>query len=900
MPKISIIIPIYNAESYLKECIESVCKQTLKDIEIICVDDGSTDSSPTIMDNFEKKDTRVSVIHKENSGYGNSMNRGLSVAKGTYIGIVESDDYIAKDMYASLYALSEKDTVDVIKSNFWDCYDEKDGSITRVLNQERSSMPEVDTAFTIREYPQLLWGHPSIWTGIYRREFLLENGIIFKEEKGGGWVDNPFFFDTLFSAKKIRWTKQPYYCYRKTNESSSSIGYDLRIPFERMNDNFDVAASRGYLDEESRKFMYARALMYLVGATNEPHYSYNEDYARPYIQSMLERMSSNVILDDFNTFDQHTYFKYRSPLYKMMPKTSKVLIYNWIPFDNPGGIGGGVTIYCRNLIQSLIKNRPDVQVYFLSSGWAYDLSSAKIYTRRIPNMFGERCRSFEIVNSPVPAAQDMLFYNPSVAFTNDELKDVFDDFIIKNGPFDVIHFNNIEGLSLDIPFLKKDYPNTKFIFSMHNYVPLCMTGFYFRRDEHHNCCPDHTYEDCDKCINRNDGRRLRRAIIDRARVNIPNPDTYDEDRWALHFGFEKLDQLCDAQDMVEFTDRAKDSINKNMDLVLAVSERVKTISLENGINEKLLKTSYIGTKIADFQMGYSSASEDSDYFTIAYLGSLLGYEEKGYPFLLRSLSRLDVEHASKVNLVLTTTTRDQDNYIREKLKHFHSINIIHGYTHSDIANILKGAHLGVVPVLWEDNLPQIAIEMVACGVPILSSDAGGASELCNDNRFHFKAGNTKDFLNKLLFFLDNRGSVQQFWSSHNGLVTMEKHIEEMIKHYDLPDAVTQIELSATDYVKLLEENEFLYNHFDANAQMRPVAYGISSDVLEAKDIEIRKLQNQISERYSDTTTHSDVEALKAERDDLQYHLDEIWNSRTFKLARAITALPRMIRSVGNE
>lgn len=98
-PKVSIVIPIYNVERYLRQCLDSVVNQTLKDIEIICVDDGSTDSSPDIIKEYVDKDPRVKVITKPNSGYGNSMNRGFDMAEGEYIGIVESDDYADPDMF---------------------------------------------------------------------------------------------------------------------------------------------------------------------------------------------------------------------------------------------------------------------------------------------------------------------------------------------------------------------------------------------------------------------------------------------------------------------------------------------------------------------------------------------------------------------------------------------------------------------------------------------------------------------------------------------------------------------------------------------------------------------------------------------------------------------------------
>ena len=145
MAKISIIVPIYNAEKYLEQCLQSIKNQTLKDIEVICVDDGSTDSSPQIMDRFQNEDQRFKVIHKSNGGNGHSMNTGLAAATGEYIGCVEADDYIENNMFEKLYMYTNNGTVDIVKSNFWNCYENEDGSIKKVVNEERSNMPEVAT-----------------------------------------------------------------------------------------------------------------------------------------------------------------------------------------------------------------------------------------------------------------------------------------------------------------------------------------------------------------------------------------------------------------------------------------------------------------------------------------------------------------------------------------------------------------------------------------------------------------------------------------------------------------------------------------------------------------------------------------------------------------------------------
>lgn len=103
-PKVSVVVPIYNVEKYLRECLDSLVGQTLKEIEIICVDDGSTDSSKEIIREYMQKDTRVKMIAKEkNSGYGNSMNQGFDMASGEYVGILESDDFAEPAMFEKLY-----------------------------------------------------------------------------------------------------------------------------------------------------------------------------------------------------------------------------------------------------------------------------------------------------------------------------------------------------------------------------------------------------------------------------------------------------------------------------------------------------------------------------------------------------------------------------------------------------------------------------------------------------------------------------------------------------------------------------------------------------------------------------------------------------------------------------
>ena len=106
-----------------------------------------------------------------------------------------------------------------------------------------------------------------------------------------------------------------------------------------------------------------------------------------------------------------------------------------------------------------------------------------------------------------------------------------------------------------------------------------------------------------------------------------------------------------------------------------------------------------------------------------------------------------------------------------------------GYNHNELRTILKNVDLGIIPVLWEDNLPQVAIEMVANGVPILCSSFGGASELCKSDLFKFNGGDEKDFVDKLSVFINNPELLKEYWPNHPPLVTMKKHTEDLEQYY---------------------------------------------------------------------------------------------------------------------
>ncbi|MDD3252706.1 MAG: glycosyltransferase [Lachnospiraceae bacterium] len=225
MVKVSIVIPIYNVEKYLRQCLDSVVNQTLKDIEIICVNDGSTDSSPLIIDEYVKKDSRVKVIHKENSGYGASMNRGFDLAQGEYIGIVESDDYADANMFEKLYQTAKNQSLDVVKSGYYLYYsipEEKNEKveIASKIMCNRTICPSEDFNAKM-EQVEFFNIKPTIWSSIYRNEFIKENGIRFNETPGASYQDASFNFKVWTCAERIQLVREAYLHYRQDNENSS-------------------------------------------------------------------------------------------------------------------------------------------------------------------------------------------------------------------------------------------------------------------------------------------------------------------------------------------------------------------------------------------------------------------------------------------------------------------------------------------------------------------------------------------------------------------------------------------------------------------------------------------------------------------------------------------------------
>lgn len=220
-PKVSILIPVYNAEQYLIECLNSVVNQTMEDLEIICINDGSNDHSLDIIKKFASNDKRIVVLDGPNGGYGKAMNRGLKMAKGEYVGIVEPDDYVELDMYETLYRTACEAQADIVKADF-NQFTESGGKRSFTRTRIGRAKPGLyNQIVSAQEEPVVFKFTMNTWSGIYRREFLESNQIRHHETPGASYQDNGFWFQTFCFAKRLYFVDQAFYQHRRDNPNSS-------------------------------------------------------------------------------------------------------------------------------------------------------------------------------------------------------------------------------------------------------------------------------------------------------------------------------------------------------------------------------------------------------------------------------------------------------------------------------------------------------------------------------------------------------------------------------------------------------------------------------------------------------------------------------------------------------
>ena len=262
MKTVSVIIPVYNVEKWLRKCVDSVINQTYKQLQIILVDDGSTDGSGIICDEYKLVDTRINVIHAENKGSVVARKEGLSIADGTYIGVVDGDDYILPQMYEHLVNEMNKRNVDIVHCGYFELSNcgKKEKISIKGRNYELTSLQKKE-AFLADVFFKSIKGEcitPSIWSKLYKSEIIKKAFLRVPDEQQYG-EDVLSLIYCVYAAKSIGLVSESLYIYRIRPDSMSHINnYKRIINYVELSHNIMATIkelNRGKLICGSEKFI---------------------------------------------------------------------------------------------------------------------------------------------------------------------------------------------------------------------------------------------------------------------------------------------------------------------------------------------------------------------------------------------------------------------------------------------------------------------------------------------------------------------------------------------------------------------------------------------------------------------------------------------------------------------
>lgn len=224
---VSVILPSLNVAAYIRKSLESVLNQTLENIEVICVDAGSTDGTLEILYEYEKIDDRIKIILSDMKSYGYQVNLGMKQAVGQYVAIVDTDDMISRDMYKVLYDIAIEKNADFVKADYSEFIETNNCILIKKVVPIVTDEELYNRILNITEEQQCF--QPQItatWSGIYKRKFIEENNILHNETKGASYQDTGFWFQTYAFASRAYFVNQPFYMYRVDNPNSSVCSKD--------------------------------------------------------------------------------------------------------------------------------------------------------------------------------------------------------------------------------------------------------------------------------------------------------------------------------------------------------------------------------------------------------------------------------------------------------------------------------------------------------------------------------------------------------------------------------------------------------------------------------------------------------------------------------------------------
>ncbi|MCD7781225.1 MAG: glycosyltransferase [Methanosphaera sp.] len=306
MVKVSVVIPVYNVEDFLRECLDTIVNQTLEDIEIICVNDGSTDSSLEILEEYAANDERITIIDQENGGHAVATNNGMKKATGEYLFLMDSDDILELNALEDTYKLACQKNVDFVlfKAINYDYeqdkyYEAENYSMNRLHHRVKDNIFSYDDikdlVFTITVTP---------WSKLYNRKFIEDNNITFPE--GLIFDDNVFFYKVLFSAKRIYFHPEFLFTRRWYSTSSTTKG-DTRFI-----DSIDIFNLIIDVFKENNAFNEHMSTLYnkKIFLANMRYNKIKDEYKEQYFKAMKKDFQDTLIdTNRYPEFKQHLSYR---------------------------------------------------------------------------------------------------------------------------------------------------------------------------------------------------------------------------------------------------------------------------------------------------------------------------------------------------------------------------------------------------------------------------------------------------------------------------------------------------------------------------------------------------------------------------------------------------------------
>lgn len=293
--KISVVIPVYNAQDYLHQTLDSLIHQTLREIEIICVDDGSTDRSLEILNEYAAKDSRVRVLTQKNQYAGAARNAGMKIATGEYVHFLDADDYMKLDAYEVLYSKAVRLNAEVVKAKAY-CVDGESGEVLPSKRYALTGVPEklLEKPISFPEHPDLFRKINIVpWNGIYKLDFLRAHSIQFNRLFCVN--DRSFFKEILLYAQRIIVIPE-YVAYHRVNLQTSLVGQRAKH-FECHFESYEIIEKLGSALPERLQAIYMNPEMQdVVGWWHAFRNSENRDEILPQVYSFLQSKDITPIL----------------------------------------------------------------------------------------------------------------------------------------------------------------------------------------------------------------------------------------------------------------------------------------------------------------------------------------------------------------------------------------------------------------------------------------------------------------------------------------------------------------------------------------------------------------------------------------------------------------------------